>query len=708
MASASTGWKVTHKTSTSSNGDTSIQITVTAVWQNDGWDYDISNVSAWVYCGSQSYQVMNNAKMTCTGTSSSKELGSHTFTITKTKSTQNISCYAKVTSNSTYVSGTKSSSSSSVSVGAKKSYTISYNANGGSGAPGSQTKWISETLVLSSTKPTRTGYTFNGWNTNSGGTGTNYSAGGNYTANAAATLYAKWTANTYTVSYDANGGSGAPSSQTKTYGSDLTLSSTKPTRTNYIFKGWATSSGGSVAYNSGGKYTANASIKLYAVWELAYVPPRINNFKAFRSTSTGVSSETGTYITVTFNWDIDSDRTIKVVQAEHKKNSDASYTPTSIATTSKAVTKTIGGGGISTETAYNVRVYVQDSNGSSYSEVINIGTVAYPIDVKAEGKGIAFGKVAETANVADFGFTPRFQSTPQHMVSGRARTPVRMIPGTTDGDGIQIGTGGLIVIGSGESATNFVNWASLSTSGNSEKTYILSDGPAYVITNLNSAYADRKEFVFNSTGNFDVPGYVYSGDSSADSVRGMYFENKFGKMSLQVSGAGNMGLYNHTKNKWMIYSNTDGNIVYGSNVTGNITFNGQDYLRGISSSKTINLIRAYDGSTCVGDDSVQSRIYGSSGKFMSTAYTKLGHYIYQMIVSNVTITPSAAGTPTGKAVTFSPAFGGNPKVALGLYSSVPGSTVTGVGHSGRSTTGTTIYVTRSNKTDTVIDYIAAY
>lgn len=146
-------------------------------------------------------------------------------------------------------------------------YTVSYNANGGSGAPSSQTKTYGVTLTLSSTKPTRTGYTFSGWNTNSSGTGTNYSAGGSYTANAAVTLYAKWTAITYTVSYNANGGSGAPSAQTKTYGVTLTLSSTKPTRSGYAFKGWATSSSGSVAYSAGGSYTANAAVTLYAVWE---------------------------------------------------------------------------------------------------------------------------------------------------------------------------------------------------------------------------------------------------------------------------------------------------------------------------------------------------------------------------------------------------------------------------------------------------------
>ena len=147
-------------------------------------------------------------------------------------------------------------------------YTLTYNANGGSGAPSSQTKTYGTDLTLSSTKPTRTGYTFTGWNTKADGTGTSYASGSKYKANAAVTLYAQWEKKTYKVSYDANGGSGAPSSQTKTYGTDLTLSSTKPTRTGYTFTGWNTKADGTgTSYASGAKYTANSAVTLYAQWE---------------------------------------------------------------------------------------------------------------------------------------------------------------------------------------------------------------------------------------------------------------------------------------------------------------------------------------------------------------------------------------------------------------------------------------------------------
>ena len=71
---------------------------------------------------------------------------------------------------------------------------------------------------------------------------------------------------TYTVTYNANGGSGAPSAQIKTHNQPLTLSRTQPTRTGYTFAGWATSSNGRVQYQPGETYTGNANLILYAVW----------------------------------------------------------------------------------------------------------------------------------------------------------------------------------------------------------------------------------------------------------------------------------------------------------------------------------------------------------------------------------------------------------------------------------------------------------
>ena len=163
---------------------------------------------------------------------------------------------------------TSNSSRTLYAVWKLKEYTISYNMNGGSGGPSSQTKYYGKTLTLSSTKPTRIGYDFVGWGISSSSTSASYQPGGSYTSNSSRTLYAVWKPKIFYVNYDTNGGSGAPSSQTKYYGKTLTLSSTKPTRTGYDFVGWGTSSSStSASYQPGGSYTENADITLYAVWE---------------------------------------------------------------------------------------------------------------------------------------------------------------------------------------------------------------------------------------------------------------------------------------------------------------------------------------------------------------------------------------------------------------------------------------------------------
>ena len=151
----------------------------------------------------------------------------------------------------------------------QNTYTISYNANGGSGAPSSQTKYYGTALTLSSTIPTRSGYTFLGWSTSSTATSATYAAGGSYTNNSSATLYAVWQATDYTVSYDANGGSGAPAAQTAAVGESMTLSTSVPTKTGYSFLGWSTSSTATNAtYQPGETFTSSSSVTLYAVWKI--------------------------------------------------------------------------------------------------------------------------------------------------------------------------------------------------------------------------------------------------------------------------------------------------------------------------------------------------------------------------------------------------------------------------------------------------------
>ena len=94
-----------------------------------------------------------------------------------------------------------------------------------------------------------------------------FRSGRTYTDDKNLYLYAVWTRITYSVTYNANGGSNPPDSQTKEHGTDLTLRSQIPSRTNYGFRGWAISnSSTTIAYTPGGSYTENADLNLYAIW----------------------------------------------------------------------------------------------------------------------------------------------------------------------------------------------------------------------------------------------------------------------------------------------------------------------------------------------------------------------------------------------------------------------------------------------------------
>ena len=152
-----------------------------------------------------------------------------------------------------------------------------------SNMPSDQTKVYETNLVLSTSKPTRNGYIFTGWNTAANGSGTAYAAGGNYQYDRSSdggtvTLYAQWTAWKHTVHYDKNVPStsssqtvnGIPADQTKTFDQKLTLSATKPTRNGYIFSGWNTKANGSgTAYAAGAEYKHDqngGTATLYAQW----------------------------------------------------------------------------------------------------------------------------------------------------------------------------------------------------------------------------------------------------------------------------------------------------------------------------------------------------------------------------------------------------------------------------------------------------------
>ncbi|MBO7051433.1 MAG: InlB B-repeat-containing protein, partial [Prevotella sp.] len=145
-------------------------------------------------------------------------------------------------------------------------YTVSYNMNG----HGTAIDNVTGATALPSTLPTpeATGYTFGGWYTDSGLTSA-ATAGASISADTE--LFAKWTANTYSVHFDANGGEGSMTNESFTYGIEKALTANAFTRTGYTFAGWATSANGAKVYDdeesvSNLTATNDGTVDLYAKW----------------------------------------------------------------------------------------------------------------------------------------------------------------------------------------------------------------------------------------------------------------------------------------------------------------------------------------------------------------------------------------------------------------------------------------------------------
>jgi uncharacterized repeat protein (TIGR02543 family) len=153
-------------------------------------------------------------------------------------------------------------------------HTVTFDANGGTGSMSAQAANVPTALTLNTF--THAGYSFNGWNTVAGGSGTAYADGASYPFDADATLYAQWTANTYAVTYDGNTATGGtvpvdPGSPNATDSSVTVLGNTGAlVKAGFSFAGWNTAANGSgTAYGPGATFTMPpAAVTLFAQWSV--------------------------------------------------------------------------------------------------------------------------------------------------------------------------------------------------------------------------------------------------------------------------------------------------------------------------------------------------------------------------------------------------------------------------------------------------------
>lgn len=261
---------------TSSNKDTQTTITVQIWYWSQYSCQDSSNMFYFDWGASASSSIgskdINTTSNNGWNTANQVLIGTYSKTYNRGTSSSQGTCSARFTGIE-YGGGNSYTASVNFTIPARDRYSISYNANGGTGAPSTQYYYYGNDTTLSKTIPKRTGYTFLGWSLSNTATSPSYSAGqawggtnkGNYT------LYAVWEKISCAIKFDAgsNGGIVGTSDSVVSivyYGDKI---GTLPTasKTNYEFKGWNTNQNGSGMYISE-TYVVKANITLYAIFKL--------------------------------------------------------------------------------------------------------------------------------------------------------------------------------------------------------------------------------------------------------------------------------------------------------------------------------------------------------------------------------------------------------------------------------------------------------
>jgi uncharacterized repeat protein (TIGR02543 family) len=202
----------------------------------------------------------------------------------------------------------------------ENSYTINYNLNKGSGSttPSGDTSKQTQKFTTSVNlhdEPTREGYIFSGWNTQADGKGKSYSAGQSVNKlvssdGGSITLYAQWTPITYTISYNANGGThvrtnsstktdesltrssevnqfvgGSTATATYTFDTAKNLTTNGFTWEGHTFLGWSENANATTETYKNSESIKNirntdkAKVTLYAIWQADSYTLTINPVK---------------------------------------------------------------------------------------------------------------------------------------------------------------------------------------------------------------------------------------------------------------------------------------------------------------------------------------------------------------------------------------------------------------------------------------------
>lgn len=419
-------WRAYLTYTVTDNGD-SVTITAKGGFGSYNWGFALTGVDCTLSCTGQTSKSASGSVTTSTGATANVQLASTSWTIAKGTTAKSVTVKSYVNNDSGYKSGT-ATASTTVTIPAKAGYTVTYNANGGSGAPTSQTVAEGASFTVSTQTPYRSGYTFAGWATSSSATSADFSAGETVTG-------------------------------------------------------------------------ITANVTLYAVWKVAYGAPTIKSLSAERCNSGGTFAALGTYARVTFDW------TCEASVSSIRISWSSTSTTVSASGTYGSAYKVIGGS-FSTSSSYTITVTVTDSEGNTASASCPLGTGVYAWSVLSGGSGLAVGKNAERSGF-DCGFNNAYfynidasgdLNVDGDMSVGGSFSPSSVSTGDLTADGV-------IHLADDGEQTNGVNVGSTSAATRITGSNISVNAPSgyfYLKTSDGYAWINSKKGQFCQSGYVDV------------------------------------------------------------------------------------------------------------------------------------------------------------------------------------------------------------
>jgi uncharacterized repeat protein (TIGR02543 family) len=404
-------------------------------------------------------------------------------------------------------------------------YVVSFSANGGTGAPDSAT--VSYTygapgLAINSSYNdgtlAKTGYTFAGWSTTVGGA----AVATTYVPTGSITLYARWTAGTYAVTYDSNTAtSGTLANLSITAGTAATLSAstTAFSKPGYTFNGWNTlANGNGTSYAASASVTLYANTTLYAKWKI--VTPAAPTVSAVSAGNTTVAvTVAAAAVSGTTSGATDS----FTVQAYDNAGTLLTGKTCTVLASASPLTCTVSG--LTNGTIYKFKTTAYNSTGSAISTAFSSTATPAPYTVIYNINGGTSGAISNGSYNLGTPLTLPTPSRTNYTFSGWYDTTTA---------GTLIGVGGASYSPS-SSATIYARWVGVSYT----ITYYSNGATSGTVPAAGSFTAGGSAYsVASNSGTLERTGYTFGGWDTSTAGNGTSYA-----VSASYSANANLNLY---------------------------------------------------------------------------------------------------------------------------------------------------------------------